>query len=365
MSTTVVIMGAGQIGQAIYQILSGWSKSYNTFLQYKPQLWDVELKGDVTTITDFSIIEASEITRLLQANNASFVINALPFHLNAKVAQAAKDAGCNYIDLTEDDEMSAAVQKIYEGSNLTCATKCGLAPGFINYVGLDLVSKIDKPESLMVSVGALPRHVNYSSPAKNYNLSWSVDGLVNEYIRPCDVRINGKRTTVEPLTGMETILIDGVHYEAAFTSGGVGSLAKELTNIPNVAYKTLRYPGHYNYVRDAVQRHLRQFDPIKKEFLQTFPFNKNDVIVAYAECIGKMNDGTMKREVFAQRFIGGISPWTEKLSAIQATTAGGALAVFELIDKGSLKGCVQHSNVSLEQFQSTLAYTSLYVNGRI
>jgi saccharopine dehydrogenase-like NADP-dependent oxidoreductase len=371
----ILITGAGQIGQAAHILLRSRTaqkqkslprtlaetfstyQEENVFVGLGLQLWDKYAGESVDKTVDFETASVDEIASLLKSSDISYVINALPFFLNEKIATAAAQAGCHYIDFTEDDVMAEKVQRIYANSSLTCAVKCGLAPGFINYVGHDLAKRIHSPQKLMISVGALPRSVGFvkGDPGSNYNLSWSVDGLVNEYIRPCSVRMNGKEASIPPLTGLETIIIDGREYEAAFTSGGIGSLVKELSHIPNVYYKTLRYPGHYSYVSEVVDRHHGNFDAIKKDFLKKFPYNRHDTIVVYAECVGKTNDSRLVREVFSASFYG-----VKQLSAIQSTTAGGALSVLELILKGQLKGIINHADVPLASFLNTEIYQSTY-----
>lgn len=340
----VVILGAGQIGQAVNVLVQR--------LGFSVTLWDQVNAANVSIVMDFATVDLTELVDTLLGVGATHVINCLPFNLNEKVAKAAGGAGANYIDFTEDDMMADRVQAIYAiHPELTCAVKCGLAPGYINYVGRHLSEQVAKAESLMICVGALPRHVNGTSATQTYNLSWSVDGLVNEYIRPCRVRMNGKETQIPALTGLEQVLIDGVPYEAAFTSGGIGSLAKDLKHIPNVCYKTLRYPGHYVYVEEAVKRNHSDFDRIKAEFLKTFPLNTTgDVIVTYAECKGRDANGRYVRHVEATRFTG-----VDGLSAIQSTTAGGGVGILELMlmQPTKYRGIINHSDINIFDFMNT------------
>lgn len=372
----ILIIGSGQIGKAAFRILKSLCrpvkaaapktlndtlsqiyKEDNIFTDCTVQCWDKVQSDNVSQVVDVAAESTHDLTGLLVKHNITHVLNALPFFLNEKIATAAVAAGCDYIDFTEDDEMAEKVKSIYSASNLNCAVKCGLAPGFINYVGHNLSKRIDFPERLMISVGALPRTVSFKNddPGSNYNLTWSVDGLVNEYIRPCTVRINGAEKKIPALTGVEKVIIDGKEYEAAFTSGGIGSLVSELKHIPNVSYKTLRYPGHYSYVKEAVDRHRSDFNAIKREFISKFPYTRDDVIIVHAECTGKMKNGTLLRETFSTSFTG-----MHELTAIQSTTAGGALSVLELILKGQLKGIISHKDVPLGAFLNTEIYQRTY-----
>ena len=136
----VVVFGAGQIGRAVHKmVLDLWPHhGMNTDNVVNSVLVDgseanlsLNTAGGVreNILMDLQSATHEEIVKLLQDESAEYVINALPFSFNEKVASAAAAAKCNYIDFTEDDVMADKVQKIYEGTGLTCAVKCGLAPG--------------------------------------------------------------------------------------------------------------------------------------------------------------------------------------------------------------------------------------------
>lgn len=360
--TKVAILGAGQIGRAAYQIITDLREEDGPYTNIEAFVVDADeenifkLTYGSHYVVDLKDCEVEELTKLLVEQKVTHVINALPFFLNEKAASAAAAANCAYIDFTEDDKMADRVQEIYKDKELNCAVKCGLAPGFINYIGYDLVDKMDTPDSLMISVGALPRTASYdaSHPELSYNLSWSVDGLVNEYLLPCRVRRNGQMEEVAPLSGQVKVVLDGMEYEAAYTSGGVGSLVRDLTNVPNVHYMTLRYPGHYRYVRSVVQEKLNNFEAIKKVFQKKFPYTTDDVIVVYASLTGH-HKNVLTRKSYYNKFYG-----VDGLTGIQSTTAGSGVAMFELMVTGKVKGIINHSTVKLEDFCETLAFKRYY-----
>lgn len=362
----IAILGAGQIGRAAFQIIedlrstpsSAFSNITAFIIDSNKRTLKKALPGD-HFVYDLETCSSVDLSQFLSDQSVTHVINALPFFLNEKVAISAKAAHCSYIDFTEDDIMADKVQSIYKDSGLNCAVKCGLAPGVINYIGHSLAKKIDHTESLMISVGALPRTVSYLSddPSESYNLTWSVDGLVNEYLRPCRVRVDDKDMEIPPLGKISKVIIDGAEYEAAHTSGGVGSLVYELFDIPNVAYMTLRYPGHYAYAKEAIQRHNGNFHSIKEEFLKKFPFTDDDVIIVYATAIGTENDGTFIRRSYSDKFYG-----VKGLTGIQSTTAGSGVAVLELMLNNKINGTINHADVPFEDFKNTLAFKTYYRN---
>ncbi len=353
--TKVAIFGAGQIGRAVKQILNGIQMDIDSFCIDVSHPGFSLLNNDL--VVDMNTDSVLGLELMLKKHSVTHVINAMPFSFNEKVASAAAAAKCHYIDFTEDDVMADKVQKIYEGTGLTCAVKCGLAPGFINYIGYNLVGVMDTPDSLMISVGALPRTVSYdlAHPENSYNLTWSVDGLVNEYIRPCRVRRDGKVMEIPALGGLVKVVIDGTEYEAAYTSGGVGSLARDLTNVPNVCYMTLRYPGHYRYIREVVQDTRGDFKKLRRMFLEKFPFTDDDVIVVYATATGKDEKGTQIRRAYSNKFYG-----VDGLTGIQSTTAGSGVAMLELMLAGKVQGIVDHPEVPLTDFMATRAFGKYY-----
>jgi saccharopine dehydrogenase-like NADP-dependent oxidoreductase len=365
----VAILGAGQIGSALVEMIENFKyKDYdenNDLNHVRCYLIDSDLSalqaaGNFSHILfDIGNSSSEELSKIFRQYEISYVINALPFFLNDMVAIAAADANCSYIDFTEDDVMADKVQDIYKDHpELNCAVKCGLAPGFINYVGYNLVKDLDTADSLMVSVGALPKNVNGTRPQDLYSLSWSVDGLVNEYIRDCRIKKDGRLYDIPALTGREKVIIDGCEYEAAFTSGGIGSLIKDLKSVPNVSYKTLRYPTHYDYVADAVERNHGDFDRIKAEFLKVFPYTRQDVIVVFGVAMGTKK-GKKVRNTFSRKFYG-----AENFTSIQSTTAGGGVAVLELFLSGKIKGIVNHTDISLTDFLNTASFKLYYTSNR-
>jgi saccharopine dehydrogenase-like NADP-dependent oxidoreductase len=366
MKNVIAVMGgAGNIGSAVITLL----------LRNPPG--DVTIKtGGLENSTILSIdvrendfagsvvlnvqdCDVEQLTDVFKEHTITHVINAMPFFLNSKIAQAAVNAGCNYLDFTEDDAQAAAVYDIYANSpELACAPKCGLAPGFINYLGHSLVKDFDSVDTLNIRVGALPKNIRYETQMYQdgtYALSWSVDGLVNEYIRSCQVKVNGEVKTVDPLIWPEELILDGVKYEAATTSGGVGSLIHDLPDVKNINYKTIRYPGHYGFIKATIKRVGPDFDALKKRFLELYPYTRDDVIVVYGEALG-MRNGRKEIESFSARY----QPGFLDLTGIQLTTAGGALATLELIVNHGLKGAIRHNSIDFNQFKNTHYFKTTY-----
>src|SRR5271165_5222686 len=108
-------------------------------------------------------------------------------------------------------ETSVPVTKIAAGARTAFIPQCGLAPGFVTIVAADLASHFEELQDVRMRVGALPK---FPSNALNYNLTWSTDGVINEYCEPCEAIVNGQLRETQPLEELEEFSLDGVLYEA-------------------------------------------------------------------------------------------------------------------------------------------------------
>jgi saccharopine dehydrogenase-like NADP-dependent oxidoreductase len=188
---------------------------------------------------------------------------------------------------------------------------------------------------LRLRVGALPR---YPNNRLKYNLTWSTDGLINEYCNPCESVENGQLTTVPPLEQLERMTLDGVEYEAFNTSGGLGTLAITLKDkVRNVNYKTIRYPGHCELMKfllhDLGLRNDK--DVIRDLFDKAIPGTAQDQIIVYASAIGmaggKLTERTYAKTIYHQEIDG------EQWTGIQITTAAGITGVVDMVRAGQLQ----------------------------
>jgi hypothetical protein len=226
----------------------------------------------------------AELQRAIEGRFA--VLNALPFHCAVGVATLCARAGVHYFDLTEDVPSTQAIRALAQGARSVLMPQCGLAPGFIGIVGNDLARRFDELHSLRMRVGALPR---YPQGALRYNLTWSTEGLINEYCNLCEAIVDGAKTTVAALDGLETFALDGVEYEAFNTSGGLGTLTETLAGrARQVDYKSIRYPGHCAILKLLLNdlRLRERRDLLKEIFEAAIPTTEQDVIVVFASSTG-------------------------------------------------------------------------------
>src|SRR6185437_16234472 len=221
----VLLLGAGKIGGAIARFLTS-TGDYDVLVSDSDsaalkRLADV---SPVSTVT-MSAGDPEALRAAMKGRDA--VLSALSFALNPAVAKIALDSGLSYFDLTEDRETTTAVRACAERakSGQIFMPQCGLAPGFVSIAAYHLARQFDRPEEVRMRVGALPL---FPTNEMKYNLTWSTDGLINEYGNPCEAIHQGRRIEVLPLEGLEHFSLDGVDFEAFNTSGGVGTLCETL-----------------------------------------------------------------------------------------------------------------------------------------
>jgi saccharopine dehydrogenase-like NADP-dependent oxidoreductase len=328
----VLILGAGKIGALISGLLAESGS-------YQVQLADVSGSAAESVVRAHGIPHLTAVTldatdavalqRHLAAHPVEALISSLPFYCNVGVAEAARRAGTHYFDLTEDVEVTRAVRAIATGAGHAFVPQCGLAPGFISIAAAELITHFDELRSVKLRVGALPQHPNN---VLKYSLTWSTEGLINEYGNPCQAMVDGTLRDVAPLEGLEEIEIDGMRYEAFNTSGGLGSLAETHgAHCESMNYKTIRYPGHCEQMRLLMNDlKLNQDRATLKRILENaVPQTLQDVVIVYAAVSGKqaseLREENYVNKVYPQVIAGRL--W----SAIQVTTAAGISAVVDLV----------------------------------
>jgi saccharopine dehydrogenase-like NADP-dependent oxidoreductase len=273
--------------------------------------------------------DTGALAHYLAAQPVEAVISSLPYYCNVGVAEAARAAGAHYFDLTEDVDVTRAVIRIAQGAAQAFVPQCGLAPGFISIAANELMSHFDRLRAVKLRVGALPQHPNN---VLKYSLTWSTEGLINEYGNPCQAIVDGRTLEVAPLEGLEEIAIDGTLYEAFNTSGGLGSLAESHgARCESMNYKTIRYPGHCAQMRLLMNDlKLNQDRKTLKHVLESaVPQTLQDVVIVYAAVTGTQ-DGELREENYVNKIYPQIIAgrlW----SAIQVTTAAGISAVVDLV----------------------------------
>lgn len=346
---SILVVGAGKIGVVIADLLSETRDYRVTLVDRNQQALDLALTElPHIRVAQADALDGAEIRSLMKGQRA--VINACPFDISMPLARAACAEKIHYLDLTEDVASARAIRSLAADAQSASIPQCGLAPGFISIVANDLARKFDTLHNVHMRVGALPV---YPTNALKYNLTWSTDGLINEYLNPCEAIVKGERRQVPPLEELEHFSMDGIDYEAFNTSGGLGTLCETLAGkVTNLNYRTVRYPGHRDLMKMLIDDlRLGERPKLLKEILETaVPITMQDVVLVFASVSGSKHghfvQETFARKIYSKQIHGRLR------SAIQITTASSICAVLDLLLQGKLptKGFIRQEEIQFDDF---------------
>jgi saccharopine dehydrogenase-like NADP-dependent oxidoreductase len=346
----VLLLGAGKIGRSIARLLAH-SGDFDVLAGDCDAGSLARLEGVPGVRTaSLDVTDPTALGRAMQGRQS--VVSACSYAVNPDIAVAALEAGASYFDLTEDVHTTRMVRQIASEARpgQVFMPQCGLAPGFIAIAGYHLTRGFERLDEVRLRVGALPL---YPTGELKYNLTWSTDGLINEYCNPCEVIHEGARIEALPLEGLEHFSLDGVDYEAFNTSGGVGTLWETLHGeVRTLDYKTVRYRGHRDLISFLVNElRLASRREILRDILEyAVPVTTQDVVLIFCTVRGwkggYLTQSTDARKIYHGEVLG--EPW----SAIQITTAASLCAVLDLHREGRLpeRGFVRQEQVGLEEF---------------
>jgi saccharopine dehydrogenase-like NADP-dependent oxidoreductase len=344
---SILIVGAGKIGATLADMLHQTGDYAVAVADRSAEALEAVAARGIATLP-LDIADAVALSAALKGRFA--VLSAAPYHLTGHVAQAARLADVHYFDLTEDVATTRLVKELAEGAPTAFVPQCGLAPGFISIVAHDIARRFDTLDAVRLRVGALPQ---FPSNALSYNLTWSTDGVINEYIERCEAIVDGRLREVPALEEREEFSLDGVRYEAFNTSGGLGTLCETLEGqVRSLNYKTIRYPGHCDLMRvllnDLQLRHRRE---VLKDILENaVPATLQDVVIVFVTVTGERG-GRRVQETYARKIYGQTVAGVER-TAIQVTTAAGICAMLDLLVEGKIPsaGFRRQEEVALGDF---------------
>jgi lysine 6-dehydrogenase len=191
------------------------------------------------------------------------VQSAIPYYFNLRLAQLAVQAGVHFTDLGGNTEIVLQQKELNaeaRAKGVSVVPDTGLAPGMVNIIAQHGINQFDTVESVRMYVGGLPQH---PEPPLNYQIVYSIEGVVDYYTTPSLVIRDGKPTEVDALTEIVPVEFPeptGM-LEAFHTAGGLSTMVYRYANkIPVMEYKTLRYPGHA-----AIMAGVRQLGLLSKQ----------------------------------------------------------------------------------------------------
>jgi lysine 6-dehydrogenase len=202
------------------------------------------------------------------------VASAIPYYFNGTLARLAVDVGVHFADLggnTEIVQEQKQLDAAAKAKGVSVIPDTGLAPGMVNVIAQHGIACFDTVERVRLFVGGLPQ---VPEPPLGYQIAYSIEGMVDYYTTPSLVVRGGQPATVEALSEVETVEFAAPlgALEAFHTAGGLSTMVYRYAGvIPEMEYKTLRYPGHAAIMRSVRDLGLLDRAPVTVKGQQVSP----------------------------------------------------------------------------------------------
>jgi lysine 6-dehydrogenase len=326
----MLVLGAGRMGLgAVHDLVSQSDVTAVTLADFhtdKAEQIAARYPGKVT-VAQIDCSDHEAVVALMRGHASA--ISCVNYWLNERLARAAIEAGTHFCDLGGNNDVvdaELALDAEARAAGVNIIPDCGLAPGMVAVLvahGAEQFSQLDK---VHIRVGGLPQD---PKPPLDYQMVFSVEGLINEYIEPARIIRDGKIVTVESMTELEALefpLPFGT-MEAFQTSGGTSTLVETfLGRVRELDYKTIRYRGHCEKFKTMIDLGLCSSEPMTVDgatvkprrvlgdlLVRNLPHDEPDVVLVRVEFVG---GGKRLRYDIIDRF----DPETG-LSAMMRTTA--------------------------------------------
>ena len=374
----ILVLGAGRMGHgAVYDLV------YNS-----PEV-------EAVTVADFDLSKVEEITgkiksekvtaKHVDASNHEDVVELMRGHdsaiscvnywYNVELSRAAIETGTNFCDLGGNNyvvDQQLALDEEAKNAGINIVPDCGLAPGMVSVLAMHGANRFDEIEEIHIRVGGLPQQPR---PPLDYQLVFSVEGLINEYIEVARVIRDGRIQEVESMTEIESLSFDDFPALEAFqTSGGTSTLPETfLGKVRELDYKTIRYIGHCEKFKTMIdlglcssEALLVDYDNVapRKVFCELLqkhlPADEPDYVLVRLDFVGKTNNETKRlRYDIVDRY-----DEASGLSAMMRTTAFPATIIAQMMAKGDVlqRGATpQEKAIDADKFIAELARRSIHI----
>jgi lysine 6-dehydrogenase len=390
----LLVIGSGMMGSAAAYDMARQEQVESVTLADNDERRAKEVVARVNKITGEKKVRAVALdassekaaARLMRGHDAA--LSAVPYFLNLGLAKAAVEARCHFADLGGNNTVvrqELALSKKAEKRGVAVAPDCGLSPGMASILGGELVRRLGgRADALKLYVGGLPER---PMPPFHYQLVFSVEGLINEYVEPARILRKGKLVTIEALTEPEEFHMAGFSPLIAFhTSGGTSTMPESFAGRVGECFeKTLRYPGHYDLLCELKALGLFSSETMKigkieiapravmsRLFEGKFASKGPDVCIMRLEAHESLRSpgvrgllgGRLKGRVASFTLVDHYDPKTD-MSAMMRTTAFPASIVVQMLASGAIakRGAVlQERDVPADMFLEEMAKRGIKID---
>jgi lysine 6-dehydrogenase len=375
----ILVIGAGRMGHgAVYDLVHN-----------SPEVESV-------TVADFDLSKSNEVAKLvgtdrvtavkIDASNYADVVELMKDHdsaiscvnywYNAELSKAAIETGTNFCDLGGNNyvvDEQLAMDEAAKNAGINIIPDCGLAPGMVSILAMHGAKRFDEIDEIHIRVGGLPQQ---PKTLLEYQLIFSVEGLINEYIEPARVIRDGEITEVNSMTELESLAFEGFPPLEAFqTSGGTSTLPDTfLGKIKQLDYKTIRYTGHCEKFKTMIDLGLCSSEEIMVDYVKIsprkvlgnllttyLPADEPDYVLVRLDFVGKINGETknLRFDIVDKQ------DDTTGLTAMMRTTAFPASIIAQMMAKGDVKlrgATPQENAIDSDKFVAELAKRDILIN---
>jgi lysine 6-dehydrogenase len=272
----MLVLGAGLQGSACtYDLLQNPEVSQvrlaDLHFDHLPEFLK-PLSGPRLIPTPLDVRDREAVLAVMRESDA--VMSAIPYYFNLALAECAVEAGVHFCDLGGNTEIVFQQKELAErakAKGVTVIPDCGVAPGMVNILAEHGIRQLDSVDSVRIYVGGLPQS---PEPPLNYQVVYSLEGVLDYYTTLSWVLRDGKRTQVRALSEREMVEFPAPagELEAFHTAGGLSTMAFRYEGqIPEMEYKTLRYPGHAEIMETIRELGLLDLDPVDVKGVKVSP----------------------------------------------------------------------------------------------
>lgn len=244
----ILVLGYGNIGSVIAGDLAEGMPSTEIVLSGRDRskaekAAEAISKANVTAIQ----LDAHDYQKLISTmKQFDLAIGALPGDLGYQSVKAAIDAKIDIVDVSYMPENPLTLNEDAVAANVIVIPDCGVAPGLSSLLIGHAIGELDRVKSVYIMVGGLPEK---PVPPLGYTITWSTEGLIDEYTRKARIVEKGDMVQVEALTGLKEVEFPGVGKLEAFFTDGLRTLLQTVEGVEEMWEKTLRYPGHVEKIK--------------------------------------------------------------------------------------------------------------------
>jgi len=262
----IIVLGAGMVGSAIAIDLAAKHKVTLADLDFQ-RLNQVQGKCPPLDLVQLDVRDKDKLQTCLLLFD--LVICAVPGFLGFETLRSIIQAGKNVVDISFFPENALDLDELAKTKGVTAIVDCGVAPGMDNII-LGRYNEILKLTDFECLVGGLPKVKKWPF---YYKAPFSPIDVIEEYTRPPRFVENGNICTHEPLTDYELHEFEKIGTLESFLTDGLRSILFTMPHIKNMKEKTLRYPGHSEYIRVLKESGFFKKEKIKIKGIEISPLD--------------------------------------------------------------------------------------------